>query len=223
MAMFKEGRAGMRIHVTTHTSKKGSNMNKMDGIQSVSTSVKLNPICKFRAQCGNSVCAHCYASKLVGYRRKLAECLETNHEILNNHLLSETEAMQVEFTTALGRIEAFGDVASVTCARNYIRIIRANPETKFGIWTKNCGIWLAAFHKEGKPDNTTFVVSSPRLNEPVEIPELIRPYVDHVFTVWDKEHYTFGNTETECAGLCCRKCRKCYRKETSFYINEKLR
>ncbi|MBR2100869.1 MAG: hypothetical protein IJ927_06110, partial [Eubacterium sp.] len=77
------------------------------------------------------------------------EKLSENFYKLNKRLLTPKEAKAVEITTQLGRIESFGDVASVTQARNYIRIIKAHPRTRFGIWSKNWGIWLVAFKKEG--------------------------------------------------------------------------
>ena len=211
------------IHITNH-----SNGTKMEGLQSISTSVLKNPICQKRSQCEGSVCAHCYASHLCSFRKSLAENLAENYDILNDHLLTKTEALKVNVTSVLARIESFGDVASVTQARNYIRIIRANPQSRWGIWSKNKGIWAAAFHIEGKPRNCTFVLSSEKLNEPAEVPAWLEPYVDHVFTVWDKDMYDkmWRGTDSECAGIRCMSCVKCYSrkgKKAPFYINERLR
>ena len=211
----------MHIHVTNHTDG-----TKMEGIQSISTSVLLNPICQKRRLQKGSVCEKCFAEKLLSFRKNLDAYLEDNYNVLNNHLLTEIEAARVQITSILGRIESFGDVASVMQARNYLRIIVANPDVNFGIWSKNLGIWIAAFHLEGKPNNCTFVLSSPNLNEIMEVPEWAKEYVDHVFTVWDKKVYDAmfkGDSVTECAGIRCMACRKCYKKGTSFYINERLR
>lgn len=206
----------IRIHVTTHNRE-----TKLAGIQSISTSVLLNPICAKR-RCNGGVCEKCYAAKLTAYRGTLEHCLERNTEILTTHLLENWEIPQ--FDTVLGRIESFGDVMNVTQARNYLRIIRANPMTNFGVWTKNPGIWLAAFHQEGgKPDNMSFVLSSFTLNAPDTVPQYIAEFVDHVFTVYDAEHYDYVGKPEECAGLSCAKCRKCYKRGGSFHIAEKLR
>ena len=164
-------------------------------------------------------------------RKSLEEHLRQNFYKLNKRLLTPKEAKAVEITTQLGRIESFGDVASVTQARNYIRIIKAHPRTRFGIWSKNWGIWLVAFKKEGgKPANCTYVYSSMNINQPDTPNPRMLPYVDHVFTVWDKEHYDAviaADPKSECAGLSCKQCRKCYHKAnangSTFYINERLR
>lgn len=207
------------IHVTNH-----SKANKMEGIQSIGTTSLVNPICQKRKQECGGVCAHCYAAALCKMRHSLNDHLIENFNVLTTHLLTKQEAQAVPVTTVIARIESFGDVANVTQARNYIRIIRAHSYIKFGIWSKNWMIWLAAFRKEGKPRNCTFVLSSMSINQPTEVPEIFRRYCDHVFTVWDRKTYpTVCDKKTECAGLSCMACQKCYKKNTSFYINERLR
>lgn len=207
-----------RIHVTLHNSD-----HKMAGFQSVSTSVLDNPYCQARRKCGDSVCAKCYADHLCKYRKTLQNCLKNNYELLTAELLPDNILLKADIYTRYARIEAFGDVANVTHARNYTRLIKLNPETNFGIWSKNHGIWAKAFQLEGKPENCTYVFSSVKVNEIGKIPDCIKPYVDHVFTVWDKERYTFAGTPSECAGIQCKTCLKCYKKNTEFFINEKLR
>ena len=210
--------AHARLHLTTHDKK-----HKMAGFQSLSTSVVKNHICQVRRKVKGSICEKCYADHLLRYRKSLEDCLSRNFFILNNHLFEEREAIRCAFDTRYARTESFGDVASVTHARNYIRIIRANPETNFGIWSKNMSIWKEAFEKEGKPLNTTFVMSSAKLNEVDIVPDGMREYVDHVFTVWTPDRYTFEGTKSECAGIQCRTCLKCYKIDTPFEINERLR
>lgn len=207
-----------RLHLTMHDKK-----YKMEGLQSISTSVLENPICQARRKVPGSVCAKCYAQHLTAYRKGLRDCLVRNYDILNSHLLSPEEALRTRFDTRYARIESFGDVASVTHARNYIRIIRANEDVNFGIWTKNTHLWKQAFDLEGKPENTTFVISSMNLNQPDEIPEELREYVDHIFTVWTPDRYIYKDTPSECAGIKCRTCLKCYKRNGQLEINEKLR
>lgn len=207
-----------RLHLTTHDKN-----HKMAGLQSISTSVLDNPICQARRKEPGSICSKCYAEHLCRYRKPLQDCLSGNFNLLNDHLFDEREALRVVFDTRYARIESFGDVASVTHARNYIRIIRANPDSNFGIWSKNVALWKRAFDLEGKPDNTTFVLSSRNINTPDPIPDGMREYVDHIFTVWDKEHYIFAGTPSECAGIQCRTCLKCYKHGGQLEINEKLR
>ena len=210
----------IEIHVTKHTDG-----TKMDGIQSISTSVLQNPICQARRKCEGSICAKCYANSLCKMRKSLEEHLAENMTKLSSRLLTRQEAALVPGSSIIARIESFGDVANVTQARNYIRIIRQHPGSKWGVWSKNWGIWHAAFKAEGKPRNCTFVLSSPELNKRADVPEMMKSYVDHVFTVWDREAYDrlFRGGKTECAGIQCMKCQKCYKKRSSFYIDERVR
>lgn len=209
----------MTIHVTNH-----SDNTKMAGIQSIGTTSLCNPICQKRKEICNGICSHCYADSLCKMRKNLNMHLVQNFEKLTSRLMTPKEADAVPVTSLIARIESFGDVANVTQARNYIRIIRSHKWITFGIWSKNWGIWHAAFKKEGKPKNCTFVLSSMHINRKDEAPPLMIPYVDHVFTVWDKAHYPeFEGGLTECAGLCCAKCQKCYHKGGSYYINERLK
>ena len=128
------------------------------------------------------------------------------------------------------RIESFGDVANVIQARNYIRIIKAFPEKRCAIWTKNIAIWDTAFKAEGgKPKNTTFVLSSPYMNKPVSRTILENfPFIDHVFTVYDKKYAKQHNIKINCGGRKCMECIikkiNCYyrvnKDNDTFYINE---
>lgn len=193
--------------LTTHDKK-----HKLRGIQSINTSVLLNPICRSRRKDQSSICAKCYAQRLASAYPALSQRLARNTGILTSHRLKPEEIPR--FTSLYGRIESFGDVMNVTQAENYVDIIRNNPLTNFGIWSKNPGIWAAAFKNSGKPSNCTFVLSSPKLNERITLPSYAVPFTDHVFTVWDKGH------ESNCAGIECMSCLKCYKKSEPFYIDE---
>ena len=211
---------GNRIWVTTH-----SDGTKMEGIQSISTSCLANPICEARRKIEGSVCQKCYADSLGKMRKSLTKHLVDNMDILSKALLPERIAALVPISTVIARIESFGDVMNVTQARNYIRIIRTHKATKFGIWSKNLNLWGQAFEAEGKPRNCTYVHSSAM----VDIPDFILPrwrkYVDHVFTVWSHDIYdaNYKGTPSECAGIRCMNCLKCYKRGGQFYINERLR
>lgn len=210
-----------RVHITTH-----SDDQKLEGFQSLSTSVVVNPICQAR-RLVNSTCAKCYAESILRYRKNLDAFLVDNFDVLNS-VMSDEEINAVQFSTVYARIESFGDVASQLQAYNYTRIIRANGNTHFGIWSKNYAYWFRVFDAIGKPVNCTFVLSSPNVNEVFDInriPEKWRGYIDHVFTVWDPEKYPLDaeSMEGHCAGVKCRTCLKCYRAGGPFYINEALR
>ena len=191
--------------------------HKLAGIESVSTCVLINDICEFRRRSGacDGVCAHCYAASLNKAYKNLSVKLSRNYGRLTSHLLTDDEVPL--FSTFYGRVESFGDVRNVTHARNYIKIIRNNPRTKFGIWSKNIGIWAAAFKIDGKPENCTFVFSSSHINQRETVPEFALAFTDHVFTVFTPGH------DSNCAGIKCMTCLKCYKKDTEFYIDEILR
>lgn len=186
---------------------------KLQGFYSVSTSVLMNPICQQRAKDPNSICHGCYAATNVQAYSQLTQALETNHRILNDFLISEDswKALNWPTTNGYARVESFGDVASVTCARNYIRILRSHSHLKFGVWTKNDTLWIRAFVLEGgKPENMKFIVSSPYVNVPVEIPEELLPYVDHRFTVYTEEYAEANGIVINCGGKKCMTCMHCY-------------
>lgn len=186
---------------------------KLEGFWSVSTSVLMNPICQQRAKDPESICHDCYAAVTASRYSELTQALETNYHILNEFLISEDSWKALNWPTSngYGRVESFGDVASVTCARNYLRIIRSHPHIKFGVWTKNVALWIRAFALEnGKPENMKFIVSSPIVNVTVEIPEEWMPYVDHRFTVYTKEYAEEHGVEINCGGRKCATCMNCY-------------
>lgn len=208
------------VHVTTHDKE-----HKLAGIESVSTSVVENKICQARRKDTKSVCAKCYAEALVNCRVSLGDHLRNNYNILNAGLIP-TEKFYNLFSTVLGRIESFGDCASLIQGENYTRMIKANPETHFAIWSKNYAFYFKVWDRVGKPGNTTFVLSSSEINVPFDmskLPEKWRGYVDHVFTVWDIDKYPLHDMAGHCAGVRCMSCQKCYHNGTPFYINECLR
>ena len=197
------------VKPTTHT-------GKLEGITSVNTSAALNPICQARQQVEGSICQHCYAESLLHMRKGLADRTAQNGDILQNYLISDDAWSFLPISTLYARIESFGDVANVTQARNYIRIIRSHPQTRWGIWSKNAAIWAEAFQLEGKPTNCTYVHSSMMLGQVDELPSSIVPYADHRFTVWPKG----TDHEITCGGRRCMTCLRCYRNDTSFDVDE---
>lgn len=196
------------VEITVHDKN-----HKLAGMESISTNVLLNKICRARMENGDNVCHRCYASRLTNIYDSLSLKLARNTNKLSR-TLKESEIPR--FNTKYARIEAFGDVQNTLQAINYIRIIYSNPDTQFGIWTKNVDIWEKAFGCMGKPSNCTFVVSSQKINE-TDTRYENDWLVDHVFTVFTKDH------PSNCAGIRCMDCLKCYKKDTEFYIDEHLR
>ena len=216
------------VHVTMHDEE-----HKLCGMQSVNTSVKCNPICIARIRKAmeenddKCICISCFADYQLNYKASLQRALTENTRILTSHDLTDEEIASINLYTRFVRIESFGDVQNVTQAKNYIRIMYANPDIGFGVWTKNYGIWFMAFNALGKPENCSFVVSSVHLNKIDSFPAKYERYVDHVFTVYDVEDYDALETSedyTLCAGIQCKACGyKCYKKNTPRNVFEKIR
>lgn len=208
--------------------------DKMTDFYAVSTSCLMNPRCRERAKNPELICFYCYATGNAVRFSGLMQCIETNYRILNTHLLSETALATLAIPTKNGaaRIEAHGDVASVICARNYIRIIKTHPWIHFGVWTKNLDLWLEAFRLEGKPENMTFIVSSCIVNKVYKVPESAKQYVNKVFTVYSKEYAEQNKITINCGtyegthpvNARCNACMRCYSKtDSTYYINEILK
>ena len=67
------------------------------------------------------------------------------------------------------------------------------------------------------------VVSSPMLNKRIELDREKFWFVDHVFTVYDKDYIEANNVNVNCGARSCLGCQLCYHKDTEFYVNEKLK
>lgn len=196
---------------------------KMTGINSIGTSCANNPWCIKRRENEDSVCSKCYASTYMKMRKALKKRLEDNAEILTNRLLKDREIPVTN--AAVFRFESFGDLYNVTHLANYVFICERNPYTRFGLWTKNTWILNELFNecKIKKPDNLSIIVSSPKLNEVMEIDKEKYWFVDHVFTVYDKNFIKTNDVNINCGARDCLGCQRCYYRDTEFYVNEKLK
>lgn len=198
--------------------------NKLEGISSISSSVHDNCFCAARQKIKDCICKFCYAFNQQSYQTGLKEHNILNGIILRNILIPVEMFKCLKILFPYLRIESFGDVANVIQARNYIRIIKAFPEKRCAIWSKNIAIWKQAFDMEGKPDNTTYVHSSSKLNIEEKINLDIYPFVDHVFTVFTKDFIRKNNIVINCGGKKCMECIlnkiNCYYRNTEFFIRE---
>lgn len=200
--------------------------NKLEGICSISSSVHDNCFCKARRLILDCICQYCYAHNQQAYQTGLKEHNILNGILLRNVLIPVKAFKKLVIVFPYLRIESFGDVQNVIQARNYIRIIKAFPRKRCAIWSKNIEIWHKAFLEEGgKPANTTFVVSSPYLNQPIAETILESyPEIDHIFTVYTKSYAKKHNIKINCGGRKCLECIKrrinCYFQNTELYINE---
>lgn len=215
-------------------------LGKMDGTFSLSTPSSCNPICKARMEAGDSVCKDCYTKGMLRCRKSLTKHLESNFEILNSKVYPVQKFEKLEIRSEdfpQGRIEAFGDQASVPQAKNNINFCTAHPNIRFGWWTKNMFLLEQASKELGLeklPANISLVKSSEKLNQ-VSIPksEFEIQNVKAVFTVytldWLLKHFNNDISKISqfvtCGGRNCRICGKCYNPyhEGVIYINEILK
>ena len=196
---------------------------KMTGINSIGTSCANNPHCIARRENNESVCSKCYASTYMKMRKALKERLEGNADILTTRLLKDREIPVTN--AAVFRFESFGDLYNVTHLTNYVLICERNPYTHYGLWTKNIWILDEMFNECGikKPDNLSIIVSSPMLNKIMELDREKYWFVDHVFTVYNKQFIKANDVEINCGSRDCLGCQRCYHRNTEFYVNEKLK
>lgn len=203
---------------------------KMKGIMSISTSCTVNPFCQHMQNRENwkceKVCASCYAQRMQSYQKHAKDAYVENYKTLNAGLLTDEDCIKLKdvFYTRYGRIEAFGEVGTEIQAQNYVKIIKANPNCQFGIWTKRPNLWAWAFKQEGgKSENCNLVVSSPNVGE---VRKLItyKDITDTLFTVYRKEQADEQGIEINCGSRNCIECQKCYRKHSELeYVNELLK
>ena len=199
----------MKLHITTHS-------GKMEGMQSIGTSCRTNPNCIKNAKVKGSVCEKCYAQRYTGMRPGLEKHLESNTKVLTSEIIPKDELPIIN--ACYFRFESFGDLHNTTQLINYFNICKKNPDVKFALWTKNPHIVKEV--ADQKPKNLQILVSSLMLNTPVDISKM--PYIDKVFTVYDKETIKKKGININCGARNCLACHKCYKKG-NVVINEKLK
>ena len=192
---------------------------KMEGMQSISTSVIENSRCAKNAQIKGSICEKCFASKQVKIFPSMQKPLAKNQEILTSRILDDHEIPTIY--AKYFRFESFGDLNNDIQVINYFKHCYKNPDVKFALWTKNPD-YIATAIKKGyeKPNNLNIVLSSLFIN----VQRKTRyEFVDKVFTVYDKQHIGENETNINCGSRSCFKCGLCYEKNDVKIINEKLK
>lgn len=210
-----EKRTGIKFTIN-HT-------GKMEGIWSLSTSCICNPFCKARMNDSSCICSKCYSAAMHKRYSNLAKMLEKNFEILTSKLFEIEEFPFIP--VSLFRIESFGDIYNVTQARNYLRLIKANPQTFFAFFTKNHNILKQAIALEGKPENMNVILSNPVVNDfERHTAYLEYSFCDIQFNVYDKENAK--SVDINCGLRKCIECQFCYKKHSyreNHVVNEILK
>lgn len=197
---------------------------KLETIIALSTSSLLNPRCLARMQDGNSICAFCFAGATQNRYPDLRENLERNYIIMNSVVIPAKYWPQVG--NDMMRFEAFGDGATWKHDANCFECARANKGTACALWSKNPDVTAEAIAKGyKKPKNVIYIYSSPKVNTPAEIEELLKkyPFIDKIFTVFDAEFIKANNIDINCGARSCRGCKRCYKRATGKYVNEKIK
>ena len=201
---------------------------KMEGIPSISTSVKLNPNCMRNRACKGSICEHCYANAYAGFRKTLREKLEINTLFYTRYELTKKDIPKIN--SKYFRFESFGDLINTTQVKNYFTIARANSDTYFVLWTKNPSIIGKAILEGAKvPKNFRIIVSELYLNQPISgryfanLKSLF-PFVSKIFSVYSPDYIQGHNIDINCGGRKCLECLRCYNKsDRTKLIREKLK
>ena len=199
-----------------------NHQGKMKGMQSLSTSCTCNIYCKNRSKNTDTVCSHCYAQRQMKIYKNLEKCLIKNTKILAEQVIPKENLPIIN--ALYFRFEAFGDLNNTTQVINYFNLCKKNPDVKFALWTKN--LWLIeSVINEGnkKPKNLQIIYSIPFLNGRNKKIFEWYPFVDKVFTVFDKDFIKENDVEINCGAKSCLSCGKCYKKNKEKFINERLK
>lgn len=203
-----------RMLCTRHT-------GKMTGMVSLSTSPRLNPWCKSRAKRGHGVCAHCYSQRSLNRYPQLVDKLERNTQILTTMIILKEELPKLN--VSLFRLESFGDLVNEIQVINYFNLCNKNPQVKFALWTKNPWLIQHTLEVMKKPKNLQIVYSMTALNSVARYEDVHEqfPFVDKIFTVFDKEHAKDVNIN--CGKKKCLECGLCYKNSKVKEIKEVLK
>lgn len=201
------------LHFTTKHS------GKMAGMISISTAVTTNERCAKNAQTPGSICQKCFAAAQMKRYPSMEKPMVENQRILTSEILPMEKLPTIN--SLYFRFEAFGDLNNATQVINYFRLCYKNPRVKFALWTKNPD-YIAEAIDAGydKPDNLNIVLSSLFINKERKNPF---PFVDKVFTVYDKKHIEENGIDINCGARNCFTCGLCYEKNGVTIINEKLK
>ena len=194
---------------------------KMEGMVSISTSVRENKNCQQRAKVAGSICEKCFADKMIDRYPALERCLKGNTEILTTKEIPVNEWPLLN--VAFFRFESFGDLNNKTQVVNYFNLCKRNKHVTFALWTKNpFFIYEAIKAGNEKPGNLIVIVSSPMINEVCDAYLKAFPFIDKIFTVYDKQ--TAKTVNINCGARHCLSCLRCYTKTDSVeYVNEILK
>lgn len=217
----------MKNNILTSTNYKFAGLHfcanhsgKMSGIQSLSTDPRMNKHCIKRTKIKDSICSKCFSFRRIKLQKlNFPDTLEDNTNKLRTIINAEL------FPTIIVRyfrFESFGDLYCNEQVHNYFNLCEKNPKTYFALWTKNPQ-YIANVLNEGrtKPNNLNIILSSPIINQPMVGSRF--PFVDKIFTVYDKSYANEHKIDINCGARSCITCGKCYEKNEIRIVNELLK
>lgn len=195
---------------------------KMAGLQSLSSSIILNPNCVRRMQKAESICSKCFAAAMMNRYKDLDRCLQDNTPILTGSILPDSVLPVIP--SRYFRFEAYADLNNWIQFVNYRNIAAKNPDTLCALWTKNPHIIAQALERGYTiPANMQIVLSSPMINKPIKSTKYT--FINKIFTVYDKT--AAKDVNINCGARSCLACGRCYRPNPEGvkiqYVNELLK
>ena len=201
---------------------------KMLGMQSLSTSCRLNPGCQRNSKIPGSICEKCYAQTMLQMYKDLDAKLDRNTEALTVKVLDWDDLPIIN--CQVFRFESFGDLYNEVHLQNYINIAKKNPGCRFTLWTKNYGVAMHYFKEHDCPENFTLIISSLFVNKKQDLAPFkklgkFKKGQLKVFTVYDYDYIKQHADELNinCGSRLCLGCRLCYDKNEVEEINEILK
>lgn len=156
------------------------------------------------------ICGGCYDTRNEAYRGVNMRNRHLLNMIIMSSVLFTKEELALLAATKINRINSSGETPNETYAMNMINLAFVNPGFKFAYWAKNTKAVSAAIDTLGKPENMTFVQSSPIINRPATLDKNF----DLLFTVYLEESDVLEAIKKgsgECNGKKCMECGfKCY-------------
>lgn len=191
---------------------------KMKDVWAISTMSLVNPLCLARMRNGKLVCAHCYVKKSL-YVWAILNYIQNAYILMNMELPTDWIPVlngKMSDKHPIVRIESFGDLYNTLQAENYLRIVYANEDFRFGWWTKNPNYLKQAIDKFGKPENLATTFSMSIVNKMDESSKW-DSYFDHKFVVVENQELKNaylgknGYYPCHCGPRSCVECQQCYK------------
>lgn len=187
---------------------------KIEGVTSYDSTATGCKFCeKMRKAAENNpahICGGCYDVRNENYRGVNMKNRHLLNMVIMSSILFTKEELALINVSKLGRVNSSGDTPNKVYAENMINLGYVNPNTHFAYWVKNTADVSEAIDELGKPENMTFVQSSPVINRPAQLDKNF----DILFTVYLEEADVLEAVKAgsgECNGKKCMECGfKCY-------------